>query len=440
MDRYDILIVGAATSGAYLAKKMAEKGYSVKMIERLSKEKLGTRMDIFHVSQTDLRVYDIPLVKKGDPAWAFEFTDNHFSSPSNKYKVNTRAETVGLHMHEYVALMVERAVAAGAEIEYEASFCEFIFENGKIAGAVYETEEGKKSVYATVVADCSGSSAVARRALPDGYGIENFALGDDDMFYVILRYAKFAKPQINNFWLSTKSWHAPFSEDSTEKIIGTGSVGSYKQVESIFPELDAVASPDPFEVIRTEKGTTPYRRPPYSLVADGFIVCGDAGCLTKPDCGEGVTSSMVMMDIAAGVLDRALKKGDVSAENLWEINREYNRVQGADFCLVRAFLTKVVKAKNEEIEYCFSKRIIFNEKFLNGEALHGGDIVSTLNGIIKALAGKKVSGATMKALVSGVTLGVALRSHYLRFPESPAGLGKWTVRADRLWEKVGKMS
>ena len=84
MDRYDVVIVGGATSGAYFAKKMADRGHTVKIIEALSAEKLGTRMDIFHVTQTDLKTFDMPSVSEGDPAWAFEFTENHFSSPSNK--------------------------------------------------------------------------------------------------------------------------------------------------------------------------------------------------------------------------------------------------------------------------------------------------------------------------------------------------------------------
>ncbi len=107
---YDAVIIGAATSDAYFAKKMASKGHSVIMLEALSKEKLGTRMDIFHVTHTDLKTYDIPQVKQGDAAWAFEFTENHFSSPSNKYAVPTTSEIVGLHMHEYVALMVKLGV------------------------------------------------------------------------------------------------------------------------------------------------------------------------------------------------------------------------------------------------------------------------------------------------------------------------------------------
>ena len=436
---YDAIIIGAATSGAYFAKKLAKKGFKVKMLEKLDAEKLGTRMDIFHVSQTDLKTFDMPTVKNGDKEWAFEFTDNHFSSPSNKYKVNTTAETVGLHMHEYVALMVKLAVEAGAEIEYGADFKGFTFSDGKINGVEYETANGSQTVRARTVIDCSGSAAVGRRALPEGYGIETFELAEDEKFYVVLRYAEFTKPQINNFWLNMKSWFAPFSMNENEKIIGTGAVNSYKNVEDIFPKLDSVCTEDDFKVVRTEKGTTPYRRPPYSLVADNFIVTGDAACLTKPDCGEGVTSSMVMMDIAADVLSKALETGDTSKKALWKINTEYNRVQGAAFCLVRAFLTKVVRAADEEIEFCFSKRLIFNEKFLDGGKITAKDIAQTVRGIMSAAAKKNVSAATIKGVIEGASLGLALQRHYLAFPSDPRDLEKWTQKADKLWQKVGKV-
>ncbi len=436
---YDIAIIGAATSGAYFAKKMAKKGFKVKMIEKLDEKTLGTRMDIFHVSQTDLKTYDMPTVKEGDPAWAFEFTENHFSSPSNRYKVDTVAETVGLHMHEYVALMVKRALEAGAEIEYSAAFKSFIYDNGKICGINYTTPDGEKKIYAKTVVDCSGAAAVGRRALPLGYGVETFRLADDEMFYVVLRYAEFDAPQINNFWLNMKSWTAPFSMDSRQKILGTGAVNGYKNAEAIFPKLDKVGTDGPFRIVKTEKGTTPYRRPPYSLVADNFIVAGDAACLTKPDCGEGVTSSMVMMDIAADVLEKALRNGDTSKKALWKINTEYNKKQGADFCLVRAFLTKVIKAKDEEIEYCFSQKLIFNGKFLNGEKLTAKDIVDTVGGVISAAAKKNVSSATLKGVLEGAKLGIALRQHYMNFSDDPEKLHAWTVKADKLWKKVGKV-
>ena len=440
MRNYDVLIIGGATSGAYFAKKTAKLGHSVKIIEKLSPEKLGTKMDIVHLTKTDLRTFDIPTVHEGDSEWAFEFTDNGFASPSNSYRFPVPAETVGLHLHEYTALMVKEAVEAGAEIEYEASFREFIFTDGHISGVRYETPGGEKEVYAKAVVDCSGASALPRRSLPNGYGIERFALADDDMFYVILRYARFNEPQENTFWLNTKSWYAPFSMNGNEKIIGTGAVCGYERAESEAAKLDSVTSHGDFELVKTEKGITPFRRPPYSLVADNFIIAGDSACLTKPDCGEGITSSMVMIDIAVKVLDEALKKDDLTKESLWEINRAYNRAQGADFSLVRAFLTKLIGAvTDDELEYLFSQGLIFNSKFLGGEKLTAKDAVQTVTGIITSVPKKYISGRTIAAALSGMKLGLELRTLYLNFPKNPGYLPLWSARAEKLWQKVGKV-
>ena len=91
-------------------------------------------------------------------------------------------------------------------------------------------------------------------------------------------------------------------------------------------------------------------------MGDGFIASGDAACLTKPNNGEGITSAMVQMVIAAEVADKALKANDVSAKNLWDINARYNRGQGSDFALVRTTLIKTVKgASKEDFEYFFKK-------------------------------------------------------------------------------------
>lgn len=437
---YDVLVVGGATSGAYFAYKMAKMGYSVKVIEKLNRENLGRKMDIFHVSKGDFPRFDIPVSVEGDDAWAFEFTDNGFSSPSNKYTVSSKSETVGLHMHEYTLLMVDRAIKSGVDFEYEASFSEFIFENGVICGARYKSGRSTKKVYSRVVVDCSGSAAVARSSLPKGYGVENFKISEEDLFYVILRYVKFSSPRVNTFWLNTKSWYAPYSMDPTEKIIGTGATRSYDRAKADAARLDSVSLTGDYEVIKTEMGTTPYRRPPYSLVADNFIVAGDSACLTKPECGEGVTSSMVMIDIAARVLDGAFKQNDTSKEKLWKINCEYNTKQGADFSLVRAFLTKLVNnATDDELEYCFSHGIIFNSKFLGEDNFYAKDVVKTITSIIAGISTKHISGKTIFAVMSGAKLGFELRQHYLSFPESVSDYDIWCQKAQKLWDKVGKV-
>jgi len=82
---------------------------------------------------------------------------------------------------------------------------------------------------------------------------------------------------------------------------------------------------------RREARPTPFRRPPYSLVGNGFMVMGDAAFMTKPFSGEGVTSSSTACQIASEVASKALEKDDVRRPALWPYNVRYFQDQGAKF-------------------------------------------------------------------------------------------------------------
>lgn len=449
MTKYDVVVIGGATSGSFFARKMAENGHSVYVIEKCSREKVGSRYDIFHIGRKEFERFSIPRPVKGDKEWAFEFETNYTAAPSGKYPVKTFDPMVGLHMHDYTLLMNKWAEEKGAQIEYGASFEDFIYENDKIAGLKYSTDEGEKEIYAKCVVDCSGIAGTARRKIKNKCSIETFEVTPEDMFYVVLKYVKFKDPDFiyntsSTGWPSYKSWLAP-QADPNGGILGIGACNSYEQAERILEDVIKNVPLPEYTVTHTEKGKTPYTRPPYSFVTDNFIVTGDAGCLTKPNNGEGVTSSMVHMEIAANVLDEAIKANDFSERYLWKINKIYNDRQGADFASTRALLTKVVKATNDEFEFIFEKAHDVLQSFLDGAA-DGPEIKLPIPALIKAIGKigggiftKKVSGATLKSALEGVKLSGKLKKHYLDFPESPDGYSQWTKKADELWKAVGKM-
>lgn len=442
MEQYDVLIVGAATSGAYFAHEMAKRGYRVKVIEKQSYEDFGRKYDIFHISKADFERFSLPEAVPGDGAWAFEFHDLCTSSPTNRYPKRAKGHIVGLHMHEYIVKMNRWAEAAGAEFEYGTSFVDFLWENGKIAGAWCSNREGEKEIRAKVVVDCSGISSVARRKLPDGYGVENFPITPEDMFYVILWYVKLLNEKDyltgSNGWPFYKSWIAP-QADPTGAILGVGAVGSYAHGESVFEDLKGTFPLPEHEVTRREQGCTPYCRSPYSLVADNFLAAGDSACLTKPDCGEGVTSSMVMMEIAAPVLDDALRKGDTSRKMLWPINAAYNRGQGAEFAAVRALFIKAVRATKEEFDFIFEYSLVFKDENDPLVKEGGAETARIIKRMLLGFLTGRISGKTLLELIRGMTLSERLRKHYLSFPETQEGFAQWTETAEEIWGKVGKM-
>lgn len=442
MAQYDVLIVGAATSGAWFAHEMAKRGHRVKVIEKQSFRDFGRKYDIFHIARADFDRFELPLAEPGDGCWAFEFHDFCTSSPTNRYPKRAKGHVVGLHMHEYIVKMNQWAQEAGAEFAYEWTFEDFLWEDGKIAGVRCHTPSGMEEIRAKVVVDCSGIPSVARRKLPDGYGVENFPITPEDMFYVILWYVQLKHPSDyltgSCGWPFYKTWIAP-QADPTGAILGVGATGSFAHGEAVFADQVKTFDLPEHTVTRREQGCTPYCRSPYSFVADHFVVAGDAACLTKPDCGEGVTSSMVLMEQAVQVLDEALREDDLSQSRLWPINVAYNRGQGAEFSEIRALYTRAVRATKEEFDYYFRYSLIFKDEqdplVLEGAAETRRIIGRMLLGFVTG----KLRGRTLLGLLQGMRLGDSLKKHYMAFPATPDAMADWVHTAEKLWKTVGKM-
>ena len=446
MESYDLIVIGAGTSGAYLAQRMARRGHRVLVLEQATAETIGTKYDIFHIEQREFSRLEIPRPVEGDKAWAFEFEKNYNADPLTKFPKCQMNPMVGLHMHDYTLLLDELAEQAGAAIRYGARFTDFLFdENGKICG-VKAAENGAETAFgARIVADCSGMAAAGRTKLPADYGVETAKLTDEDMFYVVLRYVKLHDPKDyldgSTFWAYYKSWIAPCA-DPHGAIIGIGACHSFDYAEQVFAEMEKTVPLPPYTLDHIERGRTPYTRSPYSMVGDNFLVSGDAGNLTKSVNGEGVTSSMVQLQIATEVLDRALKLGDTSRRALWDINRKYNRTQGAEFAMLRALLVGVVNAANfDEFQYAFESGIISDELLnaMNGAPLPATRILDAVKGFAGGIAKKKIRTSTVKAALAALKNAVEISNHYKRFPESEEGFSEWCTKAEALYQKIGKI-
>ena len=239
MKNYDIVVVGASTAGSYFARKMAEKGYSVLMIDKSSRDKISPEYDIFHMEKKEMERFGLPMVKEGDGICEFQFKDQYMMSAFSNYPKDAPTEVVGMHKHGYIVLMNDWAIQAGAEVVYDAPFDSLIYnENGKINGVTYIKDGEKVSVNCRLVADCSGIPAVVRRSLPDNYGIEKFELTPNDIFHVVLRYVDFEEKRSerylrSDFWLYFKREIREIFNDFSEKKISIYLSNGYDEPKCI---------------------------------------------------------------------------------------------------------------------------------------------------------------------------------------------------------------
>lgn len=452
MKKYDVLVVGASTTGCWFAYKMAEKGFKVLVIEKQEPDNVSREYDVFHMGKADMEKFDLVIPDKNSPLREFSFDHSTMVSPYGNYpKACAEAPVIGLHKHDYIMFMAERAKKAGAEIVYGASFTDFIYdENRKIVGGKYITADAECEAHARIVADCSGIPAVARTKLPDTSVVGNFKLKPKDILYVVLYYAEYINNAFNprdldGFFMQYKSWSAP-SDNPNGAILGIGAFYSYEYAEEIFKEhfMKNVKFPE-YKVERIEKGMTPYHTSVYSLVDDGFIALGDAACHTKPTCGEGCTSSLVAGEIAVDVISNLLKSDKyLTKERMWSINKRYMTAQGKDFDSMRPLLMGVISMDYDEAEYLFQNDIIFNEKILGGMDtglnLSSKDISDMVKGIVNGIAKGKIKPATIGKLLKGLKYSAQVGTLYDNYPEQYEQFADWKAKADKLWEEIGPVA
>jgi len=95
----------------------------------------------------------------------------------------------------------------------------------------------------------------------------------------------------------------------------------------------------------------PVRRQNDCLVANGYVIIGDAAWMPRPIDAGGIGPTIVASVIAGRTIAKALEGGDASQEALWGYNLEYMKSYGyqmASFEVLRRYLQTIT---NEEIDY-----------------------------------------------------------------------------------------
>ncbi|MEG1985787.1 MAG: NAD(P)/FAD-dependent oxidoreductase [Clostridia bacterium] len=450
-SNYDIIVVGAGTAGTYFAKRMASEGYSVLVIDKTIQQDLGNRLNVFHIDEELFSRFDVPKPQPGDEEYVTLFKYGLARSPFNRYDKRTDYPFLVMKLPAFLKRLTSWATSFGVEYSFETEFVDFIYANGKICGVKINKNGVRLEIMCRLVADCSGIPSVARRKLPLNYGVENFEISSRDKFYVVLRYVTLTNPEKDKINTSIgfpyyKTWMAP-SLEANGAIFGVGANLSYEFAEKCYQQFEKDIKLPSHTLDHIEKGSTPYRRPPYSFVADGFITLGDSACITKPFSGEGITAAWVLCDIAAKAITPVMANNKYpTREAMWRVNVEYNRTQGADFAELMTTLIGAVDCTREEMDYEFKKSIVFeeaimtrmNRKFANVMTI--GEMFSIVFRVLGGLFSLNIRFKTVMDLIKTILDAGKFKKLYRKFPENPQQFSEWTKKVDHMWKKVGTMA
>ncbi|TFH31404.1 MAG: hypothetical protein E4G98_00070 [Promethearchaeota archaeon] len=454
----DILVIGAGPAGLYFAWKMAARGFSVHVMERDAYEKIGHRLDSFHIDSEKFAEFEMPPPEADSKELITVFGTGVNKSPYGHHPKTVHYPFHVMRLSPFLHRLVDYCKEQGVTFSFETAFSEFIFEtnegknDGKnIIGVVGVDKSGKSiKCHSKLVVDSTGMTSPIRTTLPLDYGIETFQISPEEQFYVILRYVNWLEPtempsKGNTGWTFYKTWVAPAPE-GTDAIIGIGQPLSYEKGENVFVDFEETISLPKYEVIRIERGSTPYRRPPFSFVADNFLLLGDSACLTKPFSGEGITAGWTLAKIAIEHITPLLKANlPLDTSHLWGINARYNKDQGAKFAEMLAQIPAAANTTKKEMEYLFKHDVIFSA--LDFEGMNRNyelqipfrKLLRIVSVLVWGLVTGRYSWKNFKGLIGSLGIAGKLRKHYEAYPDHPTNFPTWTRIASVLWDDVPKM-
>jgi flavin-dependent dehydrogenase len=434
----DIVVVGAGTSGCYFAWRMCQAGYRVLVLEKQRLEDLGRSIGIFHMDEVRFDEFGLP--HPAGPELVGQYATGLAWSPDRQVQNEVRYAFYVMDKPAFQQRMAGYVRDAGGEILAEAEVVEPIVENSSVVGVRARRNGGLLEARGRIVVDASGVDGALRTRLPAELEVETEPIAADEMLFVCLEYRADLPdgyPTGLNFYPYHKAFWNP-SRD-TEVILGIGQPNSYDYAWQKHREWREEYFGDPGRVVRRTQGRTPYRRSPYSLAGNGFMVMGDAAFQTKPFSGEGVTSSFTACQIAAEVANAALQAGDVSREALWPYNVRYFRDQGSKFASMFVQLPAAAELSRSEVNFLFHNDLVFSSEDFRQMNLHYAtemDLPKTLTMATKLLwgvLGRRFSAGSLRRLLDVSSRADKIRKHYEQFPDHPAAFDKWVNEVRPLW-------
>ena len=454
-NRYDVVIVGAGTAGLFIARKLAQSGHSVIVIEKQPTTNCGSKMDQFHMAQSSFPKYDIPPPIERTAEWIATLEGTTNVSPNFEYSKFMHYPIYAMRFRFFVQRLIKLAKDAGVVFEFEAEFQGGIYEDKILRGVKVQKYNVELEYYGKLMIDASGTAAVIRRSLPDYYHMETFGVNEDEKMYVIQRVVKWDIPEQNPTRIDKcisftyyKTWFAQhFMENAN--IFGNGQPGGFENTEKAFQIFNIAFSVPAYKILEEHRAITTYRRSPYSLVAEAFVCVGDSACMTEPHSGEGIKCAWGACDIIVDTVHELLTKEKpsdyLSRKELWKINVQYFRNQGAKLAALLAQIPDAANISAKDMNFMFKKDIIFSVKDfedMNTDyelKIPRSRMAKIISLLTKGVISGKLSLKTIRSMLNSMKVSGSIRAHYEQFPEQVLLFSEWVQQAEKLWSKVGKM-
>jgi len=438
---YDVVVAGLGPAGTVVTWHLARMGFNVVGIDLRGWRDLwgkpcGDAIGAHHVSEAHL------------PTPPGEVIRNHVTaidiySPGETTRYRITGEGYIIDRGAMGRWLLRDAQNRGAELLLGTPILGPVIENGRVVGVRVRRNGRIEDIRGRLVVEATGFSRVIRSRLPRDWPIyEDIDPTDMEIAYrEIIEYNDYTieEPNVIRIYLDQEIapggywWFFPESAEAANTGLGVQGGKGYPSPQVLYRKL--VETHPLFRrrfSVRTGAGAPlPTRRPSNTMVGPGVVAIGDAGYTVNPLHGGGMGYAFRAAYFTAKAFEHAYNKGDISVENMWQLNKNYMNAIGARQAALDVFRMFLQRLSNDDIRYGMEKRLI-PEQDVYYTSTEGDIKLSAIEkaSIILRGLGRPSLLAKLKTVADYMR---KLREHYYSYPETPDGLESWVKRLNELY-------
>ncbi|MFX1531847.1 MAG: geranylgeranyl reductase family protein [Promethearchaeota archaeon] len=435
MTYYDIVIVGAGTSGVIAARFAALKGLKVCLIDANKKEEIGNKVcgDVVLASIFDFLKIDPPqgneiLSRKNMIKVYSSDLQHHFTVNMPIYLVDRL---------RFGQKLLKDALDSGvSEFLNNSKVMDLTYKNGSVNGITVRLKTGEKVVInARIVIDGSGAHSIVRKKIKSD--IIQKEISKDDLVICYREIIQFKdkwrpnmpKDSLTVIFDSTNVpggyiWYFPKSETVANLGVGVSlhQKSNLKQIYQNFA-LNKFLSIRNYKVLSSSGDFVPIRRPLPSCAENGIMFIGDAGCHVNTASGGGIHTGMRAGYYAAMTAKKAIEAEDYSLQQLWEYNTLLMNDFGTGHATNDIVRFLIQHLATNDFNYIIKKKLIDDNELTQ---MFYGKMISPS---IKRLLLKFFKGISKPKLL--LKLNYVLKQmkqinrHYSEYPQDVNGYETW---------------
>jgi geranylgeranyl reductase family protein len=434
-ESFDVAVIGAGPAGCSAALPAAGAGLSVLLVDREAADDVGRKVCGNAMAPADLDPIAGRVSLPTGAEVAAQPESGTFYVPGGT-GVRLPARGVVLNRLVFGQRLLSDAVAAGAQL---VDRCSCVGWSNRDATTVrLRLSDGSETdVSARVVIEASGFRSVLAHdrgtTHQDPIRRTEVAVGYREILSLPTPideknggFVVFAAPGAERGY----AWVFPMGGRLANVGIGTrlASVrGSLRDAYDSFvasrPELSGA------ERITGGAGMIPIRRPLASLVGDGFMVVGDAGCQTSPLHGGGIAPAMRAGVMAGEQAVAAISSGSVSSEALWGYGREYMSTLGGSYASHNVIKDLIYSLSSSELAFLCEQLARVDGLT---RTLQKGNLLPGAGEAIKRLVAFTRRPRLAARILRASRVMSSIRKHYQDYPDSPLKLNSWVGRLEFL--------